>query len=314
MAPKNEDKYVELPLSEVVADPSWNLRSGNWRDATPKDGEMSFAQLKDSIKDRGQDEAIKVRPKGKKFDVMAGFRRYYAILDLAEAKAVPATIKAVVKQGISDAEARSINIRENMRDPIPVPDLAWALFDLLQKKVAETKQEPTDRAIATEVGLSEGYVNQLLTIMRQVHPKVTKAWRESGPVQVSLAEMRVIANEKEKAVHWDLYQKALAKKADAPKGRGSWITTAIRQAEHIGHVLGTLKREGVVRVEEARIGDRFDWLGIKMGKEPSPAQIRTVGEALAKTYIEASQGQASTASLMAEDDEDEDEDERGAAQ
>lgn len=323
MTAKQDESFQVVLVDDVVSDESWNLRSGKWKEATTKDGEMSFEQLCTSILFKGQDDPVKVRPKGKKFELLAGFRRTAAIRKLAKDKQSPPkdtdpeTLKAlqlfkpeikVIVKNVDDTEARSLNIRENSRDPIAPPDLAWALFDLFQRKIASTKQEPTDRAIAAEVGLSEGYVNQLLTVMRKVHPKVTKLWREAT-VQLSIADMRAIGEEKDKNLHFDMYHKKLQAKENTTKGPGSWITTSIKQAERVGQLLGTLKREGVIQVAESKIGERFDWLGIKVKEGASQTQIKAIAEALANSYMTATKEAASTGSLLESAEEDEDEDE-----
>jgi uncharacterized ParB-like nuclease family protein len=119
-----QEKILEVPLKQVTFDYSWNSRTGVEKLTAPKEGalppgetgeteENEFHGLYNSIKTRGQDDAIDVIAKGDKYFAIAGFRRGRALSLLAEETGnKEATVKVIVRP-YSPLEARMRNIREN---------------------------------------------------------------------------------------------------------------------------------------------------------------------------------------------------------
>lgn len=96
-----------IPLTQIIADAKkWNTRRED-------SGTEEFKELVASLAAKGQDEPVTIRPKGEKFELITGFRRYAALMYIAEqSKSKDATINAIVRD-LSDAEARLLNRRES---------------------------------------------------------------------------------------------------------------------------------------------------------------------------------------------------------
>lgn len=300
------DKVLHIPLKDIVADMSWNVRSGDWAASMGADGETDdrkahdFNDLMRSIETKGQDTPVTVRPKGKKFELIVGFRRFAALSKIAEkSKDREATIKAIVKN-LSDVEARSENIRENTgREDLEGPDLAFGVFELYKGRSANGA-EVSSVAIANEISMNQSYVAKLLRIMQKGDPKVTKSWREA-PVQLSVNEMDRITklekDEQEKA-----YKEATKAKGDTGgTGRGMWVDAAKRKAASLGALLGKLEREEKIDASNLDFLQDLDLL-MKVNKDATPAQRKQIAKAAEEAWNEAK-----TADPEAEEDEDSDE-------
>jgi ParB/RepB/Spo0J family partition protein len=138
-------EFREIPLNQIVVEK-------NYRE-TFDDKQMG--ELAQSIKENGVVEPIIVRPKGKKFAIVARERRYRASL-----LAKTATIPAVVRD-IADAEILKLQIIENVqRAGVPYMEEARGLQrlrDELSLDVAE---------ICKVVGKSDAWVYQTLSLVR----------------------------------------------------------------------------------------------------------------------------------------------------
>lgn len=288
---KVESAYIDIPLKDIVADFGWNARSGDFKaDTGGKDEEHNFGDLVKSMKMRGQDTPVVVRSKGKKFSLTAGFRRYAALMQIAEETKNPnLTIKAVVKEQ-TDAAARAENIVENTaRDDLKGPDLAWAAHQLyVLEKTNGT--ELTDSALAEMVGKSQPYISKLLRIMKGVTTKVTDAWRASK-VAITVNEMaslvNVAKNEQEAEFRRILESKGGASGGQgAGGGQGAWLESAKKKAAAIGALLGKLEKHEKIDTAGLSFDEHLD-LCLKVNAKATSRQRTQIAKAATKAYEEA---------------------------
>ena len=258
---KADKTAMRIPLSSILIRDDWNARSGGWKsqsevvDGEPKegaDGELGLAGLTQSLAFKGQDTPIQVRlhPKGSTktpYELVAGFRRMEALRRLAEKGVmIPGwtdvkepTVLAIVKT-LTDAEARALNIRENVeRENLSIADIAWSIQEL--KKDNPTA---TDLEISRMIGKSNGYVSKLARIWAGTKPSILAQWRsmpkgtDSLSLEKRLALIDVPAAEQEEA-----YRKLTETK---PTATNNWMDKSSAQAKKIGFLIGTLEREGKI--------------------------------------------------------------------
>lgn len=102
----DESKVHDLPISEIFADEEFNCRGV----ISP----IGVMELSKSIKEQGLLQPILVQPwtkkDGKKYRIVMGYRRFKAHQVLN----VP-TIRAIVKQGLTDDDAVILNLSENIQ-------------------------------------------------------------------------------------------------------------------------------------------------------------------------------------------------------
>lgn len=288
------EQVVLIPLKDITADPAFNSRSGDFTADKGAEEDNDFDALVESLKSRGQDEPVKVVPKGKKFFLVAGFRRFAALSKIAEEKKDPnATIKAFSRE-MDDVEMRSINVRENTsRDQLKGADLAWAIHDLWVKMGGK---ETSDVEVARQIGLSQPYVSRLLRIMREITTKVTDAWRVS-PVKVSTGDMETLTKF-EKSEQWDAYKRLLEKKKEpSEKGPNAWVESTKKKAASVAALLGKLEKNELIDTEGLQFPDHIDYL-VKINSKANARQRSAIIKAAENAYQEA---------LTAEDEPEEDE-------
>jgi ParB/RepB/Spo0J family partition protein len=290
MATKKNEQYIDIPLKDIVADFAWNARSGDFKaDTGGKEEEHNFGDLVKSMKQRGQDTPIVVRPKGKKFSLTAGFRRYAAMMQIAEETKNPnLTIKAVVKDQ-TEAAARAENIVENTaRDDLKGPDLAWAVHQLfvLEQTGGNTL---TDSAMAEMVGKSQPYISKLLRIMKGVTTKVTDAWR-SSKIAVTVNDMNSLVSVA-KGEQEAEFKRILESKGGAAGGQGAhsgnaWLDSAKKKAADIGTLLGRLEKQELIDTSGLAFDTHLD-LCLKVNKKANARQRAQIAKAATKAYEDA---------------------------
>jgi ParB/RepB/Spo0J family partition protein len=258
------EQIVWLSLSDVDADYGWNGRSGAWEkdDAGDKDDDeagekgdfsnnVSFPKFKSSIAVEGQDTPMFCRQAlkaGGKVRLVSGFRRHRAISELASEKregsnpAFRGLLKVIVRE-MNDAQARAMNIRENVaRSSLRKADLAWSILDL-------AKTGETDSSIALTIGKSQPYVSKLHVIATKLQPKVLKMWRD--------ANHKITVNQIEKISEMQNQEELLVaalsgsdgeEGGESTRGPDGWKVTKKKEAEKIGHMLGRLAARDVIDV------------------------------------------------------------------
>ena len=107
-------------------------------------------ELAESIKREGLIEPIVVRRKGRRYEVIAGERRFRAVRDYTEMKTIPAQI---VKA--TDLEARRMSAAENLqRQDLSAIEMIEAIVEIVDAELTEDKQyaamgnNPADRVKA----------------------------------------------------------------------------------------------------------------------------------------------------------------------
>ena len=131
---------VNISLSHIVANKDQPRKTFN---------DETIQELANSIKEQGVISPIMVRPKGRKYEIIAGERRYKAAIK-AGLKEIPALIRKV-----SNGDARIISLIENIqREDLNDIDRASALREIkvnlglpwtaIGKKLGLTKQRVLD--------------------------------------------------------------------------------------------------------------------------------------------------------------------------
>lgn len=131
---------VNISLSHIVANKDQPRKTFN---------DETIQELANSIKEQGVISPIMVRPKGRKYEIIAGERRYKAAIK-ADLREIPALIRKV-----SNGDARIISLIENIqREDLNDIDRASALREIkvnlglpwtaIGKKLGLTKQRVLD--------------------------------------------------------------------------------------------------------------------------------------------------------------------------
>ncbi len=285
---------INVPISDI--DTSFeNQRTGDWSKGDSKESATgnSFKELKVSIRETGQQDPVLLRyfkgKGGKKYQLIAGFRRLLAIkenaADAGNAKA--ATIKAIVRD-LTDLQAFEAHVLENTaRDDLSGPDLAFAAYNLGEKyRLAGTTL--SGNAIAARIGKNQSYISMLLRIVGGA-PKVAKLWREA-PIQLSVNEMARIAKLKEPAEQEKAYNDLLKRAEDtagAGPGGKDWIASASERARKSAAMIGSLEREGLIGKVDITWADALPLLGVKLKSDTTADQKKAVGKAAREAYADA---------------------------
>lgn len=126
----------------------------------------AFDDLVASVKEKGVLVPVIARPKGERFEVVAGNRRLRAA-KLAGLAEIPARV-----ENFSDEEAREVQIIENLhREDVHPLEEGEAYRQLVETAKLEIA------SIAAKVGKSENYVRQRLFLTNLI-PAVAKAYRK----------------------------------------------------------------------------------------------------------------------------------------
>lgn len=300
---KNKSGIVATPLVEMGKlqtvllsdiDLSYeNQRTGDWTVGDSNDSDAlegnSFKELVDSIRETGQKDPVTVRPKGKKLQLIKGFRRYAALRHLAQQSGTmkSATINVIVKD-LNDIDAFEEHVLENTaRDNLKGSDLAFAAFKMQQ--LHRTRgTNLSGNAVAARLGKNQSYISMLLRIIEGA-PKIAAQWREA-PVQLGIKEMVRISKLKDPTQQQQEYDRLLADKPAAgnnsePDGK-AWVTSAIEKATRVATLLGTLEKHDCITVEMAW-DESLAYLGVKVKPDATQAQINSIATAARNAYSAA---------------------------
>lgn len=310
--PKKREILI-LQLSEIAVDHKWNARAGNWKEsaANEESGEGGFTGLIGSIKARGQDEPVIVRPnpdpKAKqKYSLVAGFRRFEAITAIAleEGNKSPTILAECVE--MNDVEARARNIRENTaRDDFSVPDLAWSIAEL-------GKGGATDLAIAAEIGKSQGYVSMLHRVIKKVKGTIVDHWRnQPKALQLDVRKMRKVSETEEKdqqATYKELLEDlvASAKELSEDEKDTKKIQGYKDRAEKLGAIFGRLNAHGFLDCDAISFADCLDDI-IKVPTDMTKKNRSSIASAMERGY-------KAGVEQVNKEDEEENEDDAEAAE
>jgi ParB/RepB/Spo0J family partition protein len=133
-----------MKVTDIICDHEFNCRGLVTAE--------SCADLADSIKETGLINPILVRPQGDKWQIVAGHRRYTAVVSLGWEE-IGVTIKV-----LSDSEAMKINLQENLgrRDLTPSQEM--------RSIIRIYGQCPDTALVAFDLGKSKAWVNDRLAI------------------------------------------------------------------------------------------------------------------------------------------------------
>jgi ParB/RepB/Spo0J family partition protein len=221
-----------VPLADIDVPRDWNLRSGDWQ------SDPEFADLCAAIEASGGNKTpIELRPvqswHGERYEVVTGFRRMAALSKLGIKEAL-----AIVNE-MSDVDARIRNVSENIRENIKPADLAWAFNELSSAGLGPTE-------ISKRVGLAAPYVGNLISLAKNLAPKIMTEWRTS---QISVPYTAVLnlrdMSELEQEVAW---KEILIGKKERGDRRGQFSKPKGR-VRRLGEHLGKLARFGFITVK-----------------------------------------------------------------
>lgn len=160
MATEAKAPVIErVPLNEIYSDDEFNCRGS----IAPID----VLELSKSIRAVGLQQAIVIQPwdktPGKKYRIVMGHRRFKATTLLPEAK----TINAVIEPGLSELEARKLNLMENLgRKDLNIMQEAMALKPFLMEGWQQKR-------ISQELEQSRGWVQVRLDLLK-LPPEIQK--------------------------------------------------------------------------------------------------------------------------------------------
>lgn len=292
-APAN---ILRVPLANVHEEVGFNVRSGDFTEAEGTD-EHSFKEIYESIKEKGQDTPADVRPDPKKkghFFLVAGHRRYRALVRIQEETKTPQTMLVNVREGMNDsrADAFALNLRENVaRENLSPPDFSFALGRLKNMRKEEGTYT-TDGAIYAENGITQGYGSKLLTIAEKLSPELFKHWRESNdPVSVAtMVEIAKLDREKQR----EAYEKEIApagEGGDRAPSKQSEFKKQLSRVKKAAELLGSLMGAEVLDCSELNFDDE-DTIMVLLDypeKKPTKAQFKQFSQAAASAYAETVQ-------------------------
>lgn len=284
----NPNAVLNVPLSDIFVDPSWNVRSGIGEASGGEETENSLEGLIASISLRGQDEAVHLRPNPGKtkhpYALVTGFRRYRAITEVAEKTGnKQPTIKAVVRN-MTEEEARELNVRENTaRDSLSGPDLAFGLREMFGPDPANPRL--TDSAAAQVLGLHQTYVSKLHRIVSKVSPKILENWRDRVGLKPTVDQIATLAKIESKSDQAQAYEEMVRGKEEGggARGKNAWVETGKKKAFDVGQFLGALSREGCIEVMEDTFYTALDAY-MKVHKDATDKHRASFSDALSKGF------------------------------
>ncbi|MEP1577203.1 ParB/RepB/Spo0J family partition protein [Roseibium album] len=162
-----------------------------------KTGGKDVADLVPSIKSLGVLQPLLVRKNCEGYEIVAGQRRYHALLEIAEAEN-PELVPCIVMQDGDDAKAIEASLAENIvRLPMDEID-QYKAFAALSKKGASIED------IAVQFGITERLVKQRLAL-GTLYPPILTAYRREE-VQISDLRLLTMATLKQQKAWWKLVQ------------------------------------------------------------------------------------------------------------
>ena len=203
---------THIALKEIIP-PHYNMR-----DALDRE---KLEQLQLSITDIGLQSPIRVKLHGKKYEVIAGFRRYRACANLHLT-----TIPAIISDAVGmDAEIEKMHENLQREDVSPLDEAEY--YNVIIKKYHVSQKK-----LAALIGRTDGYVTQRLDIMR--YPaNLQQAVRDGNMAVTSARELYAIKNEEVRAN----YIYAAIKNGITPALAVQWRT----DANNLGHLQPEIK-------------------------------------------------------------------------
>jgi hypothetical protein len=267
------DAVIEVPIASICIERAWNARSGAW--------EEDIVELMATMQPEGergpivQDTPVKVRPLTdleetsysgthvkKFFWLVSGFSRCEALLRIAaQRKNSKPTVKVIV-ENLNGGQAIAANIRENTaRNNLRGADTAWQLHNLYLW-FSDRATYKTAEELARMVGLSTITTERMLVIMRKGDKSFLQAWRNCRS-EIALVDLLPIVA-RPKVEQMGAFKRLLQNVARRRPQR-ILSTRVHRQAQRVGTLLGSLKREGLITLNFNSFETYIDVL-LPMGK------------------------------------------------
>ncbi len=185
-----------------------------------KDKNPDISDILPSIRENGVHQTLLVRPEGDGFGVVAGRRRYYALLAIAKETGKKLKAPCGVLESDDDAVAIEASIIENMAR-LPATELEqFAAFKRLQITGRSIPE------IANHFGVTELKVKRILALAH-LKPQILKMY-EAGEIDVPAIRLLTMAS-KSKQAAWLM----LAKDEEQETPRGRWLKEWIVGGEQI---------------------------------------------------------------------------------
>lgn len=263
------EKIEHIRFSEIYADYTWNIRKADVRsegenprpiitvgvggDSDPSRGRDGLVA---SIATHGQETPCVVRksPAGAKhkkpYELVCGFRRHDARLQVAEDKKEENPTLACTIRTLTDKEARAMNVRENTeRDGLGGGDLVYAVA-----KTVELDKNISQKDLSDTLGISPGYANILYRVHVGVSPKIIGEWRAmpNPPKAAVLIDKLVTGggteaiakNSREQHEAWDKLKAGKVKSTTPSRGKDGWMAKCETEARRLGLAIGRMSRDG----------------------------------------------------------------------
>lgn len=197
-----ELKYIELKDLKTTA---INVR---------KKGGKDVADLVPSIRAIGIIQPLLVRPNCEGFEIVAGQRRYNALVTLSEEGAAIEPVPCMVMEDGDDAKAIEASLAENVAR-LPMDEI-----DQYKAFAALIKQGRTIEDIAGDFGVTERLVKQRLAIANLITP-ILNAYRKED-IDAATVRALTLATRTQQKAWWELF---LDENKHAPFGRAlkSWL-------------------------------------------------------------------------------------------
>lgn len=204
-------KLKEIPLGKLSIS-KLNMRA--------KDKNPDLSDILPSIRENGIHQTLLVRPEGDGFGIIAGRRRYYALLKVAEETGKKLKVPCGVLDSDDDALAIEASLIENLAR-LPATELEqFAAFKKL-KITGRTVEE-----IAVHFGVTDLKVKRILALA-SLKPAILKMY-ENDDISVSEVRLLTIAS-KAKQAAW----LKLAKDEKQQTPRHGWLKEWIMGEEQI---------------------------------------------------------------------------------
>lgn len=245
------EQILKVSVKDIVADNAWNSRSA-WETGS-ETREHSFKELVESIAAKGQQDPCDVLVKGKKYQLITGFRRFAAITQNGIG-----TVLVRVRE-MTAAEAALRNATENTeRDGLRSADTCYSIARYLDLLPEADRLALGTEELGKRFGLSQSYMSKYTQVIAKVSPDIRAAWREGKPVPVSGFDkfprqdkgiMDMLAIAKAPADQQSMvYNKLYGIGADGSPVTPDPGKKARKEAERVGTMLGRLALAEVISV------------------------------------------------------------------